>query len=245
MRPMPCVQFDEVSKRYDGAIALDAVTLALPEGAITAVVGASGSGKSTLLQHINGLLRPDAGSLRVFGAPIDYARPEAFRRRIGYAVQGVGLFPHLTVFDNTALLARLEGWPEQRFRRRFERLIALVGLPAALADRYPHTLSGGQQQRVGLCRALMLEPPLLLLDEPFSGADPITRREIHREFLRLCAEEPVSAVLVTHDMREALDLASYLVILRDGRVVQAGEAAAVAAKPANAYVSDLLRDAGR
>lgn len=242
---MPCIRFDDVSKRFNGAPVLDSVTLAFPDGAITAVVGASGSGKSTLLQHINGLLRPDSGSLRVFDSPVDYARPEPLRRRIGYAVQGVGLFPHLTVFENTALLAALEGWPEQRIRHRFERLFGLVNLSPALADRYPHTLSGGQQQRVGLCRALMLEPALLLLDEPFSGADPITRREIHREFLRLCAEEPVSAALVTHDMREALDLASYLVILREGRVVQAADVETVAAAPADAYVEDLLRDAGR
>jgi osmoprotectant transport system ATP-binding protein len=233
------VQFRNVSKRFGATQALREISLELPALGITAVVGESGSGKSTLLQHINGLLRPDSGEVCVFGQPIDYHNLPAFRRRIGYAVQGIGLFPHLTVAANIALLARLEGWDDARTRRRIETLMSLMELDAALAERYPHTLSGGQQQRVGLCRALMMAPPLMLLDEPFSGLDAVTRSSLHERILALQDRAPMAIVLVTHDMREAERLASHLVVLRQGRVVQAGALSAVLAQP-HAYVKELL-----
>ncbi len=233
------VQFRNVSKRFGATEALHEISLKLPELGITAVVGESGSGKSTLLQHINGMLRPDAGEVRVFGAPVNYNALPAFRRRIGYAVQGIGLFPHLTVADNIGLLARLEGWSTDRVRKRIDTLMALMELDAALAPRYPHMLSGGQQQRVGLCRALMMSPPLMLLDEPFSGLDAVTRRGLHERLLALQERSPMAIVLVTHDMREAERLASHLVVLLRGSVVQAGSLPAVLAEP-HPYVKELL-----
>ena len=218
------------------------VRLSLPSTQITAIVGESGSGKSTLLQHINALIRPDDGRVLVFGRPIDYDDAVALRRRVGYAVQSIALFPHLTVRNNVSLLARLENWPEERTETRIERLLSLMELDTGVLDRYPHELSGGQQQRVGLCRAMMLEPPLLLLDESFSGVDPITRQSIHEEFLRLQQEEPRTVVLVTHDMREAEMLSDFLVVLLNGVVRQAAPTAEVIESPADEYVSRLVGD---
>ncbi len=236
------VVFEDVNKTLGHRRVLVDVRLSLPSTQITAIVGESGSGKSTLLQHINALIRPDDGRVLVFGRPIDYDDAVALRRRIGYAVQSIALFPHLTVRNNVSLLARLENWPEERTETRIERLLSLMELDTGVLDRYPHELSGGQQQRVGLCRAMMLEPPLLLLDESFSGVDPITRQSIHEEFLRLQQEEPRTVVLVTHDMREAEILSDFLVVLLDGVVRQAAPTAEVIESPADEYVSRLVGD---
>ncbi|MEE9142385.1 MAG: ATP-binding cassette domain-containing protein [Gammaproteobacteria bacterium] len=236
------VVFEDVNKTLGHRRVLVDVRLSLPSTQITAIVGESGSGKSTLLQHINALIRPDDGRVLVFGRPIDYDDAVALRRRVGYAVQSIALFPHLTVRNNVSLLARLENWPEERTETRIERLLSLMELDTGVLDRYPHELSGGQQQRVGLCRAMMLEPPLLLLDESFSGVDPITRQSIHEEFLRLQQEEPRTVVLVTHDMREAEILSDFLVVLLDGVVRQAAPTAEVIESPADEYVSRLVGD---
>jgi len=236
----PAVAFQGVEKRYGDAVVLRDLSLTLPAGQTSAIVGPSGGGKSTLLQLINGVLKPSRGRLEVFGAPLPEDLP-TFRRRIGYAVQGSALFPHLTVWNNVTLLARLEGWAPARQRARFEALRELMQLPVDVAERYPHTLSGGQQQRVGLCRAMMLSPPLLLLDEPFSALDPLTRDDLQAHFERLAAAEPVTVVLVTHDRQEALRLAQHLVVLEAGRVVQAGSPAALAAAPATPFVEELVR----
>lgn len=185
--------------RWAGPISGLGLDLTLPPLRITAVVGASGCGKSTLLQLINGLLRPDVGEVRVFGQPLDYRDLPRLRRRIGYAVQQIGLFPHLTVRDNIAILAEREQWQRSRLRARIEQLLDMMDLAPALLGRYPHEISGGQAQRVELCRAMMLEPPLLLLDEAFSAVDPITRAEVHARFQALQRAEPRTVVLVTHD----------------------------------------------
>jgi osmoprotectant transport system ATP-binding protein len=234
------IGLEKVSKHYATEKALDDVSLSFPANVTTAVVGSSGSGKSTLLQMINGLVRPTSGTIRLFGKPIDYDDLPGLRRQIGYAVQGTGLFPHVTVEGNITLLARLARWDGERIRARTAELMKLVGLPAAYARRYPHELSGGQQQRVGLCRALMLDPPLLLLDEPFGALDPVTRNEIHREFLKLQEVGPRTTVLVTHDLREAVKLAQRMVILHQGRVEQSGRCADVLANPANDFVRGFL-----
>ena len=236
------VRFSHVSKRFRDVTVLDDVTLDLPADTTTAVVGESGSGKSTLLQLINAVYRPDAGTVEVFGGPVPDTGLESFRRRIGYAVQGAGLFPHMTGFQNVTLLARLTGWQQTAMGERFDELLELMGLDADVRDRYPHQLSGGQQQRIGLCRALMLRPELLLLDESFSAVDPITRSAIYRQFEAVQAREPATVVLVTHDMREAVRLGEQLVIIKDGRVQQHGATAAVLDAPANAYVAELLKD---
>lgn len=238
----PVVRFENVGVRFGTHDALDGIDLELPSRRTTAIIGESGSGKSTLLQTINGLLTPTRGRVHVLGESVVDADLVALRRRIGYAVQGSALFPHLSVRDNVTLLARLMGWPEQRRQARLEHLLGLMDLDAGLAGRFPHELSGGQQQRVSLCRAMLVAPPLLLLDEPFSAVDPITRVGIHEHFRRLADSEPVSVVLVTHDLREAVDLASHLVVLREGRVVQADATAAVLEAPAADWLAHLFAE---
>ncbi|MEM8765804.1 MAG: ATP-binding cassette domain-containing protein [Pseudomonadota bacterium] len=236
-----CVRLTDVWKSYvPGTPVLSGVSLALPAGKTTAIVGESGSGKTTLLQLVNALESPDSGTVTVFGEPIPKDRVR-FRRRIGYSVQGAGLFPHMTNGANISLLARLEGWSAEAIRARIAELLEEMGLPEDARDRYPAELSGGQQQRVGLCRALMLRPELLLLDEPFSAVDPITRVGIYEKFLQVQAQQGVSALLVTHDMREAVKLAQMLVIVRGGEIAQAAPVPEVLAQPANDYVAELLR----
>ena len=239
----PCLGFDAVTKVYGDKTVLHDLSLELPAGLTVAMVGESGSGKSTLLQLANGLVSPERGEVRVFDEPLDYTRLPEIRRSMGYAVQGAGLFPHLTAQENITLVARLAGWSDDDVDSRLARLFDLLELDPALADRYPHALSGGQQQRVSLCRAMMMNPPLLLLDEPFSALDPITRRSIHDEVIQLQAAESRSIVMVTHDMAEAVKLAQHLVILRDGRVVQEGGVDAVRSSPADDYVTGLFADA--
>lgn len=238
------VRLSRVSKRYGASTVLDDVSLEIEAERTVAIVGESGSGKSTLLQLLNGLVRAASGTVEVLGEVLgdDLAAAEllGLRRRIGYAVQGSALFPHLDLRSNVCLLAQLVGWPAARIAERYERLLALMELELDLSGRYPHELSGGQKQRAGLCRAMMLEPPLLLLDEPFSAVDPITRVGIHEHFKRLAASEPVTVILVTHDLREALALSSSLVILRAGRIVQQGPCGDVVANPADAWTERLL-----
>jgi osmoprotectant transport system ATP-binding protein len=239
-KAMPRIQLENVTHRYETETALSDVSLEFVDDVTTAVVGKSGSGKSTLLQCVNGLVRPTAGGLRVFDEPIDYSRLPELRRRIGYAVQGTGLFPHMTVEANITLLARLEGWEPARVDARTRELMDLVELPAAYTKRYPHELSGGQQQRVGLCRAMILDPAIFLLDEPFGALDPITRSEIHGEFLHLQQASPRTIILVTHDLREAVRLARRLIILDDGRIIQHDDTSAVIANPATPFVAALI-----
>ena len=238
----PAVAFRGVGKRFAEWV-LRGVDLALPAGRTSALVGPSGCGKTTALQLVNGVHRPDEGEVAVLGAPVPEANVEAFRRRIGYAVQGAGLFPHLTVAENASLPARLERWSAVAMAERRRELFELAGLGAELDERYPHQISGGQQQRVSLCRALMLRPRMLLLDEPFSAIDPITRMDLYRQFEQLRDHERVTTVLVTHDMREALRLADHLVVMGAGGVVQAGAPDDVRAAPATAFVRALLASA--
>lgn len=242
--PANAVELRDVTLCRGGITVLDGVSLALPHGRTTAVLGESGSGKSTLVQLVIGLLRPDSGTIMTLGEPIDYADPRPLRRRIGYAIQDVSLFPHLSVRDNIVLPGKLDGWPAARQAARLAELLELMQLPASVLDRYPHELSGGQQQRAGLSRAMWRRPELLLLDEPFSGLDALTRGSIHAQFTELQARTPVSTVLVTHDPAEAAKLAQQLVILRSGRVQQAGTVAEVKAHPANDYVQHLVGAAG-
>ena len=233
------VVFDGVGLTRGTVRALDGVSVRMPGGQTTAVLGASGSGKSTLVQLAMGLLRPDSGSVSVLGAPIDYTDLRPLRRRIGYTIQDVALLPHLSIERNIRLPAELIGWDQARIDARLNELLSMMELPADVLPRYPHELSGGQQQRAGICRAMMLQPELLLLDEPFSGLDALTRQGIHERFLALRQQEPVATILVTHEPQEAVNLASYLVVMRDGRVLQDGPVAEVIASPANDYVRKL------
>lgn len=231
-----------VVKRFGDQTVLSNVTLDFPDQCTTAIVGESGSGKSTLLQLINAVYRADEGEVEVFGEPIPSTEVELFRRRIGYAVQGAGLFPHMTTFENVTLLARIERWEAEKINERFAYLLDLMGLDAEVTERFPSQISGGQQQRVGLCRALMLNPELLLLDESFSAVDPITRADLHRQFAQAQVRESMSVILVTHDMREAVRLGHRMVIIQGGEIQQADTTDAVLANPANAYVERLLQD---
>ena len=235
-----CVSFHGVSKKFGELVVFNELSLALPSGQTTAIVGASGSGKTTLLQMVNALERPDSGSLQVFGEPIPQHQLQQFRHRIGYAVQGAGLFPHLSARDNVTLVARLLGWSEQLIQQRFAELLQAMALPANVADRPPRELSGGQQQRLGLCRALMLSPDMLLLDEPFSAVDPVTRLGLYERFEEVQQMHAVSTLLVTHDIREARRLADVLVVLDQGRIVQSGSPDDVFADPASPYVERLI-----
>jgi len=239
---MPAISLEHVYKSYGGNdYALHDIHLTFAENVTTAVVGTSGSGKSTLLQLINGLERPSQGKVFVFGNEIDYARLPMLRRRLGYAVQGTGLFPHLSVAENITLLAVLEKWEAPRIQARTEELMQLVGLPLDFAGRYPHQLSGGQQQRVGLCRAMMLDPKIFLLDEAFGALDPITRSEIHEEFLHLQKAAPRTIVMVTHDLKEALKLAQQIIILDKGRIEQIGSGEQMLENPATEFVVNFFK----
>ncbi len=240
--PASAVEFSGVFKRFNAGWVLDDVNLALPEGRTTAVVGESGSGKSTLLQLMNAVYLADKGTVRVLGEPIPRRQLHLWRRRIGYAIQGAGLFPHLNVRDNITLLAKLSRLDSVFIEQRYRSLMDAMGLSAELSVRFPHLLSGGEQQRVGLCRALMLQPELLLLDEPFSALDPVARVGLYDLFVRLRDRESVTTVLITHDIREALRLADHLVILRGGVVQQSGPVDQVQRAPVNEYVNVLLTD---
>ncbi len=238
---MSSLSIASATKRYGGATALDDVSMAFPDGVITAIIGPSGCGKSTLLKLCNGLIRPDSGAVQVFGEPIDYGALPQLRRRLGYAVQGNVLFPHLTARDNITLLARLEGWEATRIDQRVSQLMRLCQLQPDQLARYPHQLSGGQQQRVGLCRAMMLNPDVLLLDEPFAAIDPITREDIQQQLLALQQAEPRTSVLVTHDMREALLLAEHIVVMGQGRILRSDGKAALLQDNPGAEPQALLR----
>lgn len=237
------VEFQSVTKRYAQTTVLENLTLSIAPQAVTGIVGESGSGKSTLLQLVNGLIRPDDGRVLVFGDPLPSRELARFRRRVGYAVQGTGLFPHLRVADNLALVAELIKWSRSDIDSRITELMRFMDLEPALRSRYPHELSGGQQQRVGICRAMFLRPEILLLDEPFSGIDPLMKRDIHERLIALLSAEPATVVLVTHDIAEAKRLAQELVILSDGRLVQTGSIADIERQPANERVA-MLMEAG-
>ena len=207
-----------VVKRYADSIALGPLDLELPGGATTALIGPSGCGKSTLLRLLIGLVRPDAGTIRIGGAPFE----PAMRLRMGYVIQEGGLFPHLSARDNAALMAHHLRWDAPRIDARIAELAALVRLPSDSLDRFPAQLSGGQRQRVSLMRALMLDPDVLLLDEPLGALDPMIRAELQADLREIFARLRKTVVLVTHDLAEAGFLAQSIVLLREGKIVQRG-----------------------
>jgi osmoprotectant transport system ATP-binding protein len=227
----PFVEFDGAGLRLPtGKTLLHDLSLAVPEGETLAFIGRSGSGKTTALKLVNALLLPTGGEVRVGGQSTRAWDAIRLRRRTGWVIQEVGLFPHLSVGRNVGLVPELEGWPAERVRKRVEEMLELVGLPAPeYAVRYPHQLSGGQRQRVGVARALAADPPLLLLDEPFGALDPITRAELQREFRGLQARLRKTAIFVTHDMREAARVADRIALLAGGALIAFGTAATLRA----------------
>ena len=202
---------------------MEDVSFTVGAGETLVLLGRSGSGKTTTLKLINRLLEPTVGDVLIAGEPAASVEPTRLRRRIGYVIQEVGLFPHFTVAENVGLVPRLEGWPAARIAARVAELLGLVGLDAdTFAARYPHQLSGGQRQRVGVARALAADPPLLLLDEPFGALDPITRLELQREFRGLEGRLGKGMVFVTHDVREGLLLGTRIGLMHEGRLVFLG-----------------------
>jgi osmoprotectant transport system ATP-binding protein len=226
----PFVEFVDAGVRLPGGRALlQQLSLAVDEGETLALIGRSGSGKTTALKLVNALVTPTEGEVRVAGRATTAWDPIRLRRRTGWVIQEVGLFPHLTVARNVGLVPELEGWEESRVRARVEELLEVVGLPAAeYAGRYPSELSGGQRQRVGVARALAADPPLVLLDEPFGALDPVTRVELQREFRALQTRLGKTAVFVTHDMREAAHVGDRIGVLANGRLVAIGTPAELA-----------------
>jgi osmoprotectant transport system ATP-binding protein len=227
---MEGVEFRHVSYRIrGGAQILDDFSLTVGVGETFALVGASGAGKTTVLKLVNRLLLPDAGEVLVQGIDTTAWDPIRLRRSVGYVIQDVGLFPHLTVADNIAVVPRLEQWPDDRVTTRVRELLELIGLaPETYTGRWPDELSGGQRQRVGVARALAVDPPVLLMDEPFGALDPITRRQLQQEFRRIQARVAKCVILVTHDMAEALALADGIGVLEDGRLIWSGTPQAIA-----------------
>ncbi len=220
MEPRAAVEFHDVSASRGGRRVLHDICLAIKARETVALVGRSGSGKTTLLRIINRLIEPDAGRVLVEDRDVREWDPILLRRRTGYVIQDVGLFPHQTVAGNIATVPSLLGWDATRIAARVDELLALVGLDSVdFRDRWPDELSGGQRQRVGLARALAADPPLLLMDEPFGALDPITRSELHAEFQRVKAAIARTVIIVTHDIDEAFRLADRIAVLHDGRII--------------------------
>ncbi len=229
-----------VSKSYGGQPALFPTDLTIEPGRTVVLMGPSGCGKSTLLRLMIGLLRPDAGSVRFKGQQITPGTIGTLRHRMGYVVQDGGLFPHLTARGNTILMARYLGWEKRRIDARLESLVDLTRFPADGLDRYPVQLSGGQRQRVSLMRALMLDPDLILLDEPLGALDPMIRAELQADLKRVFQKLQKSVVLVTHDVAEAGFFADRIVLLRRGRILQQGSLADLVERPADPFVTQFI-----
>ena len=239
----PIVALTGVRKAFDSSSppALDGLTVSVSAGHVLVFLGTSGSGKTTALKTINGLVRPDAGEVRVLGEDVLRCDLVALRRRIGYVIQEGGLLPHLPVLDNVMLVPRLLGWPLARRVERGMELLRLVQLDAdAVRGRRPADLSGGERQRVGVARALAAHPPLLLMDEPFGALDPLTRRRVQDDFKDLQTHLGITVVLVTHDVPEALRLADDVVVLDRGRVAQQGPPVEIRSAPRAGFVQEFL-----
>lgn len=232
------LNLSSVAKTYPQGAALAGVDLAVEAGSFTALVGGSGSGKTTLLKTINGLVRPDSGTVTVAGA--EGASPHELRRRIGYVFQEIGLFPHMSVAENIGITPKLLGWDKARIAARTATLLDLVALPQEVASRAPAELSGGQRQRVGVARALAAEPSILLMDEPFGALDPLTRDALGQEVRGLHERLGLTTVMVTHDMAEAVLLADRIVVLKAGRVAADGTPKALLETVQDAEVRAML-----
>jgi osmoprotectant transport system ATP-binding protein len=241
------IRFDSVTKSYpDGTVAVNNLSLEAPSGQITVLVGPSGCGKTTSLRMINRMIEPTSGSIWLDDRDTSTVPTHELRRGIGYVIQHAGLFPHRTVADNVGTVLQLTGWSRKRARVRSRELLERVGLPEHFADRYPAQLSGGQQQRVGVARALAADPPVMLMDEPFSAVDPVVREQLQDEFLRLQAELGKTIVFVTHDIDEAIKLGDQVAVLRvGGQLAQLASPAELLARPADPFVAGFVgRDRG-
>ena len=241
------IRFDSITKRYpDGTVAVDNLTLEAPTGQITVFVGPSGCGKTTSLRMINRMIEPTSGEISIDGENVAALPAHELRRKIGYVIQHAGLFPHRTVVDNVATVPYLLGEDKKKARARATELLERVGLPAAFASRYPGQLSGGQQQRVGVARALAADPPVMLMDEPFSAVDPVVRDQLQDQFLQLQADLGKTIVFVTHDIDEAIKLGDQIAVMAvGGHLAQLATPVELLARPVNAFVAGFVgRDRG-
>ncbi|MBX9392354.1 betaine/proline/choline family ABC transporter ATP-binding protein [Streptomyces sp. TRM72054] len=236
------IRFEQVTKRYpDGTTAVDGLSFEVSEGELVTLVGPSGCGKTTTMMMVNRLIEPTSGRILVGGEDIATVDPVRLRRRIGYVIQQVGLFPHRTILDNTATVPSLVGWKRAKARARAAELLDLVGLdPKTYGPRYPHQLSGGQRQRVGVARALAADPPVLLMDEPFGAVDPVVREQLQDEFLRMQAAVRKTVLMVTHDIEEAVRLGDRIAVYGQGRIEQFDTPGAVLGAPASPYVAEFV-----
>ncbi|EIB99457.1 MULTISPECIES: ABC transporter ATP-binding protein [Pantoea] len=234
------IEFRGVSRAFNGKTAVKDLSLQVAEGEFCVLLGTSGSGKSTTLKMINRLVEFDSGDIRFAGESIRQLNARTLRRRMGYAIQSIGLFPHWTVQKNIATVPELLGWPRAQINERITALLALLNLDAQLLKRYPHQLSGGQQQRVGVARALAADPEVLLMDEPFGALDPVTRGALQQEMLRIHRLSGRTIVLVTHDIDEALTLADRIVLMDNGGIVQQGRPVELLTRPENDFVRDFF-----
>jgi len=235
------IELEELTKRYGEVVAVDRVSLRVEPGQLLVLLGGSGSGKTTTLKMINRLIEPTSGRILLDGEDVGGLPAHELRRRIGYAFQKIGLFPHMTVAENVAITPRLLGWEPERIRARVHELLEMVELePDAHGSRYPSELSGGQQQRVGVARALAAQPKVMLLDEPFGALDPLTRGNIQQFFLRIRRSMGLTAIFVTHDMVEALLIGDRIAVMQEGRLAQLGTPHELLTEPANEYVDQLM-----
>lgn len=235
------LKFDHVSKVYKGGKqAVCDLNLEIGKGEFICFIGPSGCGKTTTMKMINRLIEPSEGTISINGEDIFKKDPVQLRREIGYVIQQIGLFPHMTIQENISLVLKLLKWPEEKRRTRAKELLGLVDMTPDYLDKYPHELSGGQQQRIGVLRALAADQPLILMDEPFGALDPITRDSLQEEFKKLQRKLDKTIVFVTHDMDEALKLADRIVILKDGQLVQVGTPDEILRYPANDFVEEFI-----
>jgi osmoprotectant transport system ATP-binding protein len=235
------IELESVTKRYGETLAVDRLSLRVPDGEVCVLIGPSGCGKTTTLRMINRLVEPTSGRITVGGRDVRGVPPEELRRGLGYAIQSVGLFPHLTVAENVMTVPRLLGWGRARMLARVDELLSLVGLdPGDYAAKYPRQLSGGEAQRVGVARALAADPPVLLMDEPFGAVDPLNRERLQGEFVRIQKELRKTVIFVTHDVDEAIRLADRIALMKDGRLRQYDTPENLLDHPADKFVHDFM-----
>lgn len=236
------IVFENVEKTYDdGFQALKKLNAEFKAGEITVLIGPSGCGKTTTMKLINRLITPSKGTIRINGEEISRLDPVKLRRKIGYVIQNIGLFPHMTIAQNVGIVPKLQKWDKNRIAKKVDELLQMVGLdPGIYRDRYPSELSGGQQQRVGVIRALAADQDIILMDEPFSALDPISREQLQDELVRLQDELKKTIIFVTHDMDEAIKIANTIVIMKDGQIVQTGTPDQILRHPADGFVRQFI-----
>ncbi|KQL52251.1 glycine/betaine ABC transporter ATP-binding protein [Heyndrickxia shackletonii] len=236
------IKFKNVSKQYDGGyLAIKNLNFTIKDNELLVLIGPSGCGKTTTMKMINRIIEPTSGEITINGESIKQQNPVELRRNIGYVIQQIGLMPHMTIRENVALVPKLKKWDEAKYKDKVDELMKMVGLdPNILGDRFPDELSGGQQQRIGVIRALAADPDIILMDEPFSALDPISREQLQEELIRLQQEIKKTIVFVTHDMDEALKIADRICIMKDGEIVQIDKPETILRHPANEFVRQFI-----